>query len=320
MKYSFVLPAYKATYLRESINSILNQSYTDFELIIVNDASPEDLYSIVNDYHDDRIQYYVNEKNIGGHDLVAQWNHCITYATGDYLILASDDDVYHPQYLAKMDTLVDRYPEVNVFRPRVQYINSRGDVLKQDISLDEYMSLISFSHLWIHRQLLKGIPFYIFNRQALVNMGGFVNYPSAWYSDDATVMQLGRAGIVSHNDILFSFRNSGINITSTWNTPALLFNKLQATEAFYAMFAELMSKLIPSTEQEKHQQTDICSTYHTEKLSWMMWLICSSHKKAIFSCWNILKKIKTLSLSERRIICREVFKRKFLKKSSPIYR
>ena len=37
-----------------------------------------------------------------------------------------------------------------------------GDVLKQDIELEEYMSLISFSHLWIHRQLLKGIPFYIF--------------------------------------------------------------------------------------------------------------------------------------------------------------
>ena len=320
MKYSFVLPAYKAAFLREAIDSILAQSYADFELIIVNDQSPEDLTSIVNSYQDDRIQYYVNAQNLGGHDLVAQWNHCITYATGKYLILASDDDVYHPQYLEKMDTLVDKYPEVEVFRPRVQYINSRGDVLKQDVELEEYMSLISFSHLWIHRQLLKGIPFYIFSRQALVDLGGFVNYPSAWYSDDATVMQLGGKGIVAHNEILFSFRNSGINITSTWNTPALLLNKLQATESFYCMFADLMSKLIPSTEQEKHQQNDICSTYHTEKLSWMMWLICSSHKKAIFSCWNILKKIKTLSLSERRIICREVFKRKFLKNSSPKYR
>ena len=320
MKYSFVLPAYKATYLRESINSILNQSYTDFELIIVNDASPEDLYSIVNDYHDDRIQYYVNEKNIGGHDLVAQWNHCITYATGDYLILASDDDVYHPQYLEKMDALVDKYPEVNVFRPRVQYINSQGNILKQDIELDEYMSLIAFSHLWIHRQLLKGIPFYIFNRQALLDQGGFVNLPSAWYSDDATVMQLGREGIVSHSEVLFSFRNSGINITSTWNTPALLTKKLQATQSFYLQFADMLSTIIPASEAEARKLVDIQSMSHTEKLSSMMWLICSSHKKAIFTCWSVLKRIKTLSLSERRIICREVFKRKFLKKSSPIYR
>ena len=64
MKYSFVLPAYKATFLREAIDSILAQSYPDFELIIVNDKSPEDLTSIVNSYHDVRIQYYVNAQNI----------------------------------------------------------------------------------------------------------------------------------------------------------------------------------------------------------------------------------------------------------------
>ena len=64
VKYSFVLPAYKANYLRESIDSILGQTYTDFELIIVNDASPEDVDSIVNSYNDKRIQYYKNEDKV----------------------------------------------------------------------------------------------------------------------------------------------------------------------------------------------------------------------------------------------------------------
>ena len=56
IKYSFVLPAYKAKYFREAIDSILNQTYADFELVIVNDASPEDLDSIVNSYDDKRIR------------------------------------------------------------------------------------------------------------------------------------------------------------------------------------------------------------------------------------------------------------------------
>ena len=93
MKYSFVLPAYKAAYLKEAIDSILNQTYKEFELIIVNDASPEGVDAIVRSYDDPRIQYYVNAENIGGKDLVAQWNYSITYAKGTYLILASDDDV-----------------------------------------------------------------------------------------------------------------------------------------------------------------------------------------------------------------------------------
>ena len=127
-KYSFVLPAYKARFFREAIDSILAQTYKDFELIIVNDASPEDLDSIVNSYNDSRIRYYVNEQNIGGKDLVSQWNHCLEYAKGEYIILASDDDVYFPQYIEKMVALVQKYPEVNVFRPRVQRIDEKGEI------------------------------------------------------------------------------------------------------------------------------------------------------------------------------------------------
>ena len=93
-KYSFVLPAYKACYFKEALESILNQTYSDFELIIVNDASPEDLDSIVSEFDDSRITYYTNETNIGGKDLVEQWNKSLTYAKGEYVILASDDDVY----------------------------------------------------------------------------------------------------------------------------------------------------------------------------------------------------------------------------------
>ena len=62
VKYSFVLPAYKARFFREAIESILNQTYSEFELIIVNDASPEDLDSIVNSYSDERIRYYRNKE------------------------------------------------------------------------------------------------------------------------------------------------------------------------------------------------------------------------------------------------------------------
>ena len=126
MKYSFVLPAYKAKYLKEAIDSILAQTYTEFELIIVNDASPEDLESIVDTYSDNRIQYYRNEKNMGGTDLVAQWNHSISYAKGEYLILASDDDIYSPEYLEKMDIMIRKYPDVNVFRPRVKRIDRKA--------------------------------------------------------------------------------------------------------------------------------------------------------------------------------------------------
>lgn len=127
-KYSFILPAYKSKYLKNSINSILNQSYTDFELIIVNDTSPENIDSIINSYTDKRIQYHKNEINIGGENLVKQWNHCLSFAKGEFIILATDDDEYTPDYLEKMNILVEKYPFVNAFRPRITHISRGGGV------------------------------------------------------------------------------------------------------------------------------------------------------------------------------------------------
>ena len=112
-KISIVLPAYKKRFLANSIQSILNQTYKNYELIIVNDCSPEDLDSICNSFVDDRIQYYKNSNNMGGKDLIKCWNHCIQYATGEYLILASDDDIYEEEFLETIVELSQKRPEVN---------------------------------------------------------------------------------------------------------------------------------------------------------------------------------------------------------------
>ena len=84
IKFSVMVPAYKAQFLAECIDSILAQSYKNFELIIVNDASPQDLDSIVSKYDNPRIRYYKNEVGFGAEHVVGNWNKCLEYAIGDY--------------------------------------------------------------------------------------------------------------------------------------------------------------------------------------------------------------------------------------------
>ena len=126
--FSFVLPAFKGKYLRESIGSILAQDYTDFELIVVDDCSPDSIREIVESYDDKRVSYYRNEQNIGGKDLVAQWNHCLEYAKGNYVILATDDDLYEPNFLSTFVPLIEKYPDVNLFRARILQVDSRNEI------------------------------------------------------------------------------------------------------------------------------------------------------------------------------------------------
>lgn len=255
MKYSFVLPAYKATYFKEAIDSILTQTYKEFELIIVNDASPDDLYSIVMSYDDPRIHYYVNETNIGGKDLVAQWNHSISYAKGEYVILASDDDVYFPHYLEKMDALVSRYPEVQVFRPRIQVIDAQGCINHVYGCLGEKVTQVEYWYHW--SSIGSTIGHVLFNRTSLIRRGGFVNFPMAWGSDDASILMMGYNGICFEPDILYSFRNSGLNITSKKINYHTLIRKVEALRMYYCWLKDFLERYdVTSTQDSFYKEAN----------------------------------------------------------------
>ena len=88
---SFVMPAYKGQWLSSAVESILAQTYTNIELIVVNDCSPDDLDATMAQYDDPRIRYYHTKENLGGKYLTKQWEHCIQFARGEYLVIAADD-------------------------------------------------------------------------------------------------------------------------------------------------------------------------------------------------------------------------------------
>lgn len=213
MTFSFVLPAYKGRYLKESISSILEQDNTDFELIVVDDCSPEPIQQIVSEFNDERITYYRNEQNIGGKNLVAQWNHCLEYAKGDYVILATDDDLYESNFLSSFVPLIKNYPDVNLFRARILQVNGHNEIKYIDSCYKEFLSPIEFRYHIMHG-MKGGIPQYIFKCDALVKKGGFVNFPKAWAADDATALMMSDKGVVTSQEHLVRFRWSDINISS----------------------------------------------------------------------------------------------------------
>ena len=214
MLVSFVLPAYKANYLREAIQSILNQKYTNFELIIVNDASPQNIEDIVFSFNDKRIKYYKNDENIGGGDLVKNWNLCISYAQGDFIVLASDDDLYMPGYLETMIDLYNRYPHVDLYHCRIRYIDFKGDFIAYSQPAAEYETTSDFIYQRLFYNRKQAAPEFMFKKKAIERIGGFVDFPIAWYSDDATWNALSINGVAYSSIPLLNFRLSGLNLST----------------------------------------------------------------------------------------------------------
>ena len=234
MKYSFVLPAFKNDYLKEAIDSILSQSYKDFELIIIDDASPYNLSSIINQYDDKRISFYKNETNIGGRNLVHNWNKCLQYAKGDYVILASDDDIYCPCFLEQINDRSEKYPQVDIIRARVYRIDSDGIITDIEHIYKPFMPFSEFVFYW-SKGIINCIANYAFKRTALLDAGGFVDMPCAWYSDDITIVNMSFNGIATTDDALFYFRTSDKSISWTFNKETIR-KKWKANGMFYQWF------------------------------------------------------------------------------------
>ncbi len=99
-KVSIILPTYNGSkYIQQSIDSCLNQSFTNFELIVIDDCSSDRTAEIIKSYKDPRIKYYCNQKN---QRLPRSLNIGFTKAQGEYLTWTSDDNIFLPNAIQKM--------------------------------------------------------------------------------------------------------------------------------------------------------------------------------------------------------------------------
>src|SRR4051812_26242675 len=111
-KVSVVIPAYKqAEYLGHTIQSVLAQTYPNFEVIVVNDASPDNTTEVVKQFDDPRLKYIIHEKN---QMLPAARNTGMRAATGEIIALLDADDLFHPEKLETHVAYLAQHPEIGV--------------------------------------------------------------------------------------------------------------------------------------------------------------------------------------------------------------
>lgn len=235
IKFSITIPAYKQTYLKECIDSCLAQTYTNFELIIVNDASPEDLDSIVGKYNDKRIRYYKNKKNYGAVNVVENWNKCLEYATGEYIICMGDDDMLLPCCLEEYVKLMKLYPGLGVYHAWTEIIDEQSHVSGIQNPRPEYESALSLVYFRWNGRKMQFIGDFCYSVDLLRRSGGFYHLPMAWGSDDITAIIAAEKGIANTQKICFRYRINSQTITKTggWNV------KIDATlleEQWYQSF------------------------------------------------------------------------------------
>ena len=130
-KVSIIIPTYNGEkYIKESIESVLNQTYNDWELIIVNDSSTDNTLSILKDYEqkDGRIKVITNKTNL---KLPASLNVGFSYASGEYYTWTSDDNMYKSDAIEKMVNYLDSNQSCDLVSFNFDFITEDGVFIKQ---------------------------------------------------------------------------------------------------------------------------------------------------------------------------------------------
>ena len=221
-----IIPAYKRTFLREALLSFGRQTDARFSLYIMDDGSPYDLGGIAGEFP--RFIYHRFEENLGKSDLIKSWNRCIKSVSSEWIWFFSDDDIVGDRCVELFYR--ENWSGKDLFRFNTRIIDQTDAVVASNLSHPRYESSEAFLRRRLAKRTSSFVSEYIFRRESLVRGGGFVSFPYAWHSDDATWLMIGNEhGICTIPGERVLWRSSGENISSDRSIHS---EKLAATCAF----------------------------------------------------------------------------------------
>ena len=200
----------KPEYLRLAINSILSQTYTDFEFIIVLD-DPENInaHLILDKYKeiDKRIRIFENKHNLG---LPASLNQAIKISKGKYLARMDADDISLPERFEKQVDYMEKYPNIAVLGTNKNIMDENGNLISKGGPLPEthedIIKVIKYSNIIIH-------PSVMMRKESIVSIGGYRNLLTAEDYDLWCRVITSGLKICNLNEFLINYRINPEGIT-----------------------------------------------------------------------------------------------------------
>ena len=130
-KVSVILAAYNhERFVARSIESVLQQSFRDFELLVADDGSPDNTARVIKSFADPRLRGFYFQENGYQHTR----NFCLQHARGSYIAIQNSDDVYHPERLEKQVRILDSRPEVAAVFSWITLIDERDVEIPKDLN------------------------------------------------------------------------------------------------------------------------------------------------------------------------------------------
>ena len=218
MQLAVVIPAYKATYLAETLYSLVTQQLKNFHVYIGDDASPEPISNIVASFEGSlQITYKRFDDNLGSKDLTRHFKRCIDMINNEpWIWLLPDDDVALPECVsAFLNACAADHTHQGLYRFQTSHINAQGQFICDTPVCLPLESSAAFLINKLKFERSSSVAEYIFSKNKYKEIGGFTSLPLAWGSDDWLWIQLAKDNaIITIPEGRVFLRQSHLNISS----------------------------------------------------------------------------------------------------------
>ncbi len=194
---TIAIPTYNRAdgFLREALASAAGQSYRNIEIIVSDNCSIDDTEGLVRSFHDPRIRYFRQDRNIGANN---NFNFCLSQATGEFFLLLQDDDCIDTDFLEACASRITLNRGCGIIRTGTRIINAQGDVICESPNMAEGLPTADFFLGWFSGKTSLYLCSTLFNTKRLMEIGGFRS-PKNLFQDDMAIVSLaseyGRADI-----------------------------------------------------------------------------------------------------------------------------
>jgi glycosyltransferase involved in cell wall biosynthesis len=211
---AIVIPYYKLTFFKETLDSLANQTVKKFKVYIGDDASPEDCSSLLKEYKGQfKFKHKRFKTNLGGVSLTKQWKRCIDLIEKEeWLMILGDDDYLDNNVVEYWYKYYDEFnKESNVVRFSTKCVED--NVISKPFEHPKW-EMATDLFFRKYKKLTRGsLSEYIF-RKSSYSKHGFKNYPLAWFSDDRAWLDFSeRLPIFTINETCVYVRESSMSIT-----------------------------------------------------------------------------------------------------------